>query len=91
VIDAATSIVDKNVGDKINSNDVPVEFGAEMKNQSTNDIWTLRIEPGSNSNDDVRDHKKDAFEPMRATILDEVVDEDDGDEEDTDKETVQQN
>jgi len=59
-----------------------------VRHRLTNDIWALRIEPSSNSDDDVGDHEKDALEPMRTPILDEVVDENDGDEEYTNEEAA---
>lgn len=59
-----------------------------MKTQSTNDIWALRVEPSSNGDDNVGDHQKDALEPMRTPVLNEVVNENDGDEEDTNEESA---
>jgi len=68
--------------------DLTLNVEEEVQDRSTNDIWALRIEPSSNGDNDVGDHKKDALEPMRTPVLDEVVDENDGDEQDADKETV---
>ena len=55
---------------------------------STDDVGGLWVEPGCDGDDHVGDHEHDTFEPVRATVLDEVVDQDDGDEEDTDEEAV---